>query len=441
MKNLVSAGMLTISVVALYGCNNSVDLKKNMQNANQTTTGTSTTTQTTGHAPTSIVVTPPGVTVIRVAAVNVPTIDTGKNSGTNIDTNSNTDTNKNTETGTGATTDINKGAGTDTTTDTGTGTADTNTDTGTDTTTDSNTDDGTDTTTDTNTDDGTDITTDTTTVNCEAFANSIDPFVRVQLNYGLLSGTPFITGELGGIDTLTVTADAAEGAKTLKLDSTVRLKPGQLITYIGSNRHNRVAKIGEVGADQVTITSGRGLEKAIKAGDKISNFYNDPTHPNVNGYKAVADFGYRSALPIAPNLTHALLGDSWFDKNDTSGAVEFENQLKVRLPGATIINSGIGGSTLCDLIERFDTDIAPKNPQYVWINSSINDYYNNVSPQNFKLRLQFLISKVQGINAKAVVFDSAPANGTSATGININGLSNGYSGVTLKLLEEAQAQQ
>ncbi len=245
-------------------------------------------------------------------------------------------------------------------------------------------------------------------------------------------------GELGGLDTLTVTTDAAQGDTVLNLDSTTNLVPGQLLTYVGSNGFYRAARIDAVNGGKVSISSGLGLETAIPAGSQVSNFYNDPTHPNVNGYRAIADFGYRSSRPIEPNLTHVLLGDSWFDKDERSGAAAFENQLQTRLPGAKIVNAGIGGNTLCDLLERFDNDVASQDPQYVWINSSINDYFNDVSPQDYKTRMQILISKVQAIGAKAIVFDSAPSTSMSPSGIDLNSVSNAYASAVLDLYTETQ---
>ena len=143
--------------------------------------------------------------------------------------------------------------------------------------------------------------------------------------------------------------------------------------------------------------------------------------------------------PITPNATHVLFGDSWFDANSETNQPEIENHLKTRLPDATIINAGVGGNTVCDLLARFDTDVVPLNPDYVWINSSINDYYNDVSRVDFKLRMQYLISKVQSINATALVMDSAPASGTSQAGSDLRVLSNGYAGAVLELLEAASA--
>ena len=439
MNNLFSAGLLTISVIALNGCKESVDLKSGTYSNNDTPA----TTQATSHAPTNIVTTPP-VVVVKVDATDTKT---GNTDSSDTDADSAEDTSSDTDAGSGDTsTDTGTESTEDTTTDTGTdATEDTATDTGTDSTEDTSTDTGTD--SDEDVDSGEDTTTDSDATDdteavasfCEVPTNSISSFTRVQLHYGLLSDAPFVNGELGGLDSLTVTEDASKGAKVLKLDSTTKLQPNQLITYIGINGENRVAKIGKVSPRQVTITSGAGLETKILAGSKISNFYFDPTHPNVNGYRAVADFGFRSAYQILkPAQTHVLLGDSWFDTTDDSGASEFNKQLALRLPNSTIFNAGIGGSTLCDLINRFDTDVSPRAPKYVWINSGINDYYREVSAQDFKARMQYLIYKVQEIGAEAIVFDSAPASGNSLGGADLTKVSIDYAIAVLNLFNESQ---
>lgn len=389
MTNLVLIGFVSISIIALSGCQKSVDLDSNSYDSSHTTNSTATIDQDADNVSTSIIVAPPGVTVIRV--VNITGTETDQPTQSNDQT---SDTNSS-EPGT---------------------------------TTDSETNTGSDTSNPV-----------VSTSNCEAFANPIDPFVRVELHYGLLSDAPYAIGELGSFDSLTVTEDAAQNATVLKLNSTAGLVSGQLITYEGITGNFHVAEVGDVLADHVTITSGGGLETEIKMGSNISNFYDNPTHPNINGYKAIADFGFRSAYSIiTSNKTHALLGDSWFDVTEPSGAFTFALRLSERLPGSTIVNASIGGSTLCDLIERFDTDIAPANPQYVWINSSINDYFNDVPTPIFKTRMQFLISKVQAIGAEAIVFDSAPAVGTSFAGNDLTELSYGYAGAVLELLEETQ---
>ena len=302
MNNLFTTGLLAISIIALNGCKESIDLTSDTYRSSTSTTAA--TSNTENQETTSIIVTTAPVTVVKVIDITGEvSTETTTNSGTEESTSTNESGSSSSET--------------EQTVDT--------------------------------------VTTETsTTASCEVEASPITPFVRVQLHYGLMSGSPFVSGEVAGLDTLTVTEDAAQNATVLKLDSTIGLLPGQLITYVGSNGHNRVAKVGEVSQGQVTIVSGEGLETNITAGSIISNFYYDETHPNANGYKAVADFGLRSAYPIVPAQKHVLLGDSWFDRDEATGISDFQNQLETRLSDSTIINAGMGGNTLCDLINRFD---------------------------------------------------------------------------------------
>ena len=406
MNNLFSAGLLAISVIALNGCTESTDLKSTNKSSNysSSTSSSSTSSSTSSSStstlsyndPTTFIVTTAPTTVIKVVKEDETTTYT-------------------------------------TTTESGNDTSDsgsttTNTETTTETT---NSDDD---TTQTETNENTSV---TSTVNCEAFADPIDTFVRLQIHYGLMDDAPFVAGEIGGTDAVSVTEDAAQGSTVLKLDSTIGLKAGQLITYVDTGGRYRAAEIGEVSQGSVTIKSGGGLPADISAGSNISNFYQDATHPNANGSKAIVDYSLPYASPITPNSTHLLLGDSWFDADSETNQPEIENHLKTRLPGSTIINSGVGGSTLCDLLARFDSDVVPQSPDYVWINSSINDYYNDVSRVDYKIRMQYLISKVQSIGATALVMDSAPAPGTSPAGSNLTVLSNVYAGAVLELLDQA----
>ena len=397
MNNLFSVGLLTISIIALNGCKESVDLSSNTYRTSQSASAASNSNDATDQSATGVIIsTTAPVTVVKVVKVDENEATQSNTTGSDSD-NTETDNTETVE------------------------------DSGQEPTTTQPTE--------------TNEVTETVAVNtasCEAEATDINPFVRVQLHYGLMYDTPFINDEVGGLDSIKITEDAPQNSTILKLESTIGLKSGQLITYLGTDGFNRVAKVGDISANQITVASGNGIETDLKAGSVISNFYHEPTHPNNYGYKAVADFGVRSAFPIVPNQKHVLLGDSWFDTSESTGTTAFEDQLNSRLSGSTIINAGIGGNTLCDLINRFESDVESQIPQYVWINSSINDYFNDVSASDYKTRMQFLIGKVQALGATAIVYDSAPAVGTSFGGNDLTVLSNRYAFALLELFEEAQ---
>lgn len=272
---------------------------------------------------------------------------------------------------------------------------------------------------------------------CDATANPINQFIRIETHYGSLLGQPHIAAETGGLLPLTLINDASEGDLILELNSTVALIPGQLITYLANNLDYYVARIDSINGTTITLDERGPVVSGITKGQMLWNFYDEPTHPNAKGFNAIADFSYRSvATSVESAATHVMFGDSWFS---LPGMFE---RFELRFPDATIINKGQGGNNLCDLLARFDTDVAPLHPNYVWINSSINDYYGDVSQADYKLRLQDLISKIQAIGATAIVIDPAPLNnGSNAEGIDYLTLSQRYATQVLNLHAEALGQE
>lgn len=246
-------------------------------------------------------------------------------------------------------------------------------------------------------------------VNCEVTPEPIDKFIRVQLTYGLLEAGAYIpgtSGESGGLLPLKITAAAEQGATEISVASTEALVDKQMLTYLGTNKRYAVGQIESL--TPKTITLKKPLRFDLAADDKsLWNFYDDAAHANEKGFKAIADFAYDTAnASLNPNSVHLLLGDSWFKRN---GKTSFEDRLEKRLPSGSIIqNEGIGGHSLCGLLGRVDNAMDTHNPNYVWINSSINDYFDGVTQQQYKDRMQTLIGKIQDAGATAIVMDPAP---------------------------------
>ena len=99
------------------------------------------------------------------------------------------------------------------------------------------------------------------------------------------------------------------------------------------------------------------------------------------------------------NGTHVLLGDSWFAQE---GVYE---RLTERLPNALIVNKGLGGNKVSDLISRFDSDVKLHKPHYVWVISGTNDYFARVDAPTFAAQMDILISKIMAIGAKPIMFE------------------------------------
>ena len=299
-----------------------------------------------------------------------------------------------------------------------------------------------DNTNDTNTDENTSDNNQTNTdpqdlVVCEADPQPIKKFVRIQSTYGLLDAVPFYGTESGGPLALEITEPASAGSSVISVTSTTGLVNDQLVTYYGTNDRYSVGQVSSLTSTQITLKEP--LLYDLAANDaSLWNFYDDAAHPNEFGLKALADFGFAYAFDvIEPNKVHALVGDSWFKR---FGVTPLEDRLLERLPfGSVIQNEGIGGHSLCGLLGRIDNIIDTYNPDYVWINSSINDYFDGVTQEEYKDRMQTLIARVQASDATAIVYDPAPGllNQTTEDGLSFTMLAHRYAVQILELLRDA----
>ena len=236
------------------------------------------------------------------------------------------------------------------------------------------------------------------------------PWLRVPMHYEVLLGRSQIWGEAEGILPLNLAVPALADSSTLELNSTNNLLPLQLISYFGSDGEYYSAQIQSIQDNQVLLTTP--LKQNVSTGSNAWNFYDNGSHPNPHGYNVIADYAVRFLGKDKLNEgVHVLLGDSWFD----DGGI-FE-RLKTQLPAASIIKKGIGGDTTIDLLARFDADVLPHNPSFVWIMSGTNDYWQGVSVETYKSNIDALISQIKAINAVPIIFDSSvgPLNfGTDA---------------------------
>ncbi|MEL0651811.1 hypothetical protein V6246_10290 [Algibacter sp. TI.3.09] len=96
------------------------------------------------------------------------------------------------------------------------------------------------------------------------------------------------------------------------------------------------------------------------------------------------------------NKNVLLFGDSWFFQDD-GGYIK--KRLKELFPSARFINSGIGGNTTENLIQRFEKDVILNKPDAVVILSDTNDYYSKFNPDNYNNNIQLLKKKCFLINA------------------------------------------
>jgi len=243
--------------------------------------------------------------------------------------------------------------------------------------------------------------------------------VRLAMHFDLLKETAFLTTEDPSNEPgdalpvapipYTLAKAAVSGDNAIELTDASTVVEGQLLAYKNADQGLNVVKVASISGNIVSLAGDtaeqlEALFETIPEGQNLWNFYEDYTHPNEFGYQAIADYAVNTinAAGVDASGTHVFLGDSWF------GDQSLVDRVQARVPSATVINKGIGGNTLCDLLARFDADVTPNQPKFVWITSSINDYYRNVTQAEFYDRMKELIGKVQGIGATAIVLDAAP---------------------------------
>ena len=243
-----------------------------------------------------------------------------------------------------------------------------------------------------------------------AAQEEILPWLRIPMHYEVLLGRSQVWGEVEGTLSLNLAKAALSGSSTLEFNSTSSLIPLQLISYYGSDGEYYSSQIQSIDNKEVLLTTP--LKQNVSAGPNAWNFYDNGSHPNASGYNVIADYAVRFLGKDKLNEgIHVFLGDSWFDE----GVIL--DRLKTHLPAASIINKGVGGNTSTDLLARFDADVMPHNPSFVWIMSGTNDYWQDVSVETYKSNIDTLIGKIKAINAVPVIFDSSvgPLNfGTDA---------------------------
>ena len=100
---------------------------------------------------------------------------------------------------------------------------------------------------------------------------------------------------------------------------------------------------------------------------------------------------------------HVLFGDSWF----SHGTIR--DRLDERLSNAQIINLGVGGRTSTNLLDAFDSEVAEHAPDFVWIITGTNDYWQSISAATYKQNMQALINKIQALGAMPIIIDSSVA--------------------------------
>jgi len=119
---------------------------------------------------------------------------------------------------------------------------------------------------------------------------------------------------------------------------------------------------------------------------------------NGGGYRFyVGALEFRRLGDQAPDLNkgaHVILADSW--GVDTR---PIPTRLAARLPGAQFFAAGVVGNIASQLLDRFDTDVTPKNPDFVWVIVGTNDFYRSITAEQFGQQINQIKEKIKAIGA------------------------------------------
>jgi len=227
-------------------------------------------------------------------------------------------------------------------------------------------------------------------------------FELVTMHDDVLKRRSHIYGESGGTVSMWVSRYADAGDTRLRVSQDYGLKDGQLITYRSEEGDYYTVKVASTSGQYIELETA--LEAAVDVGSHLWNFYYDGAHPNLYGFRAIADFALASLdYDALNNGKHVLLGDSWFSTEGVS------QRLAEKLDDAEIINKGIGGNTSANMLTRFDQDVASQSPDVVWLIAGTNDYYLGVSVSDFTRNMSQIIEKINALGAKAIVIDASVA--------------------------------
>jgi hypothetical protein len=115
---------------------------------------------------------------------------------------------------------------------------------------------------------------------------------------------------------------------------------------------------------------------------------------------------------------HVCFGDSWFAQDYPPSAPGIVSYLQEKYQNAIFVNKGFGGYNAQGLVGLFDTEVAPQNPDFVWIIVGTNDYSSSTSADVEAFYVQQLKLKCQQIGATPIFF--TPSVGDITVGSNFD---------------------
>ncbi|PRY24047.1 GDSL-type esterase/lipase family protein [Pseudosporangium ferrugineum] len=211
----------------------------------------------------------------------------------------------------------------------------------------------------------------------------------------------WVTGQINGATTLT--AQVLAGGTVLPVASALNFVVGSVLILNPGTANQQLVKVSAVNSNNLTIAPATSVTMAQNT--EIAHLWSNSSHITADPYGSRA-YGYWAANAQAngqyvfagSGKKIVWLGDSW-----TAGILPgFKAALDARLGETTVVNAGVPGNTLAQMIARFATDVAPQTPDYVVVEHGVNDVYQSVDPALLAAQVDQVVALVQSIGAIAV---------------------------------------
>ncbi|MFY1595485.1 GDSL-type esterase/lipase family protein [Micromonospora sp. WMMD737] len=216
---------------------------------------------------------------------------------------------------------------------------------------------------------------------------------------------PWVTGQ--GNTATTLSAPASAGATTLTVASATGLLTGVLLVTGAGTANQQLLTVTNVAGSVLTVSPAVGT--ALASGATVAPVWTNASHITFDAVGGSRAYGYWLAhakradgsyvISGGAGQTVVWLGDSW----TAESMLEFNRELDTRLGETNVINAGVPGNRLSQMIARFATDVAPHNPDYVVLEYGVNDVYAGVTSAVMADELEQAVALCRSIGAAVVI--------------------------------------
>lgn len=233
----------------------------------------------------------------------------------------------------------------------------------------------------------------------------LPPIVYLDAYNTLFGGVTYQTGQRTTATTLSAAADA--GATSVTVASATAIVTGMLMVVGAGTPAQQILTVTNVSGSTLTVSPP--LAQAWANGSTIAPVWLNNSHITPDGVGGSRAYGYWLANARRPDGSYVFdgppgqtivwLGDSW----TAESIIEFNAELDARLGPTEVVNAGIPGNKLGQMIARFPVDVAPHSPDVVVLEYGVNDIYALLSSNTMIAELQQAVTMCQAIGARVVI--------------------------------------